>query len=170
MYLGYQKNINGELFVAVTGKTAEELELLPMKLEKITEASEDYSLYDGKFLTAAEILQIAKVKKLEEIRSDFEDEVELTGHIAVAELDGFEVDARRKDLININGLIDIYDEPVAFFGYNDFRPNTNWEELHLIKRAIIKAGNDRYVKKWNLENLIDQAKSLAELESVAWGV
>lgn len=127
--------------------------------------------YDGKRYLQSDCpetpLDLLRAPKLQEIADAFDDEIERTGHITTS-LDGFEVDARRKDYQNITGIIEYYQEPITYKGYTEDRPNTTRDELKIIAGEIVRRGNWLYQKKWSLEDAVKNAQTAEEIASISW--
>ena len=67
MYLGYQKNEEGQEFIAMVGSTKKELENMPyIKFTKIVKADEDYVMYEGAYITVTEAKAIEEEKRKKE--------------------------------------------------------------------------------------------------------
>lgn len=67
MYLGYQKNQEGQEFIAAVGKTKKELENMPcIKFTKIVKSEEDYVMYEGAYITVTEYEAIEEEKRKKE--------------------------------------------------------------------------------------------------------
>lgn len=105
--------------------------------------------------------------KAREIHDAFDSEINETGHITTS-LDGFEVDARRRDYQNVQGIIEYYQVPITYKGYTSDRPNTNRDELKVIAAEIFQYGLYLYNKKWALEQAIEAAQSQEELDAISW--
>ena len=105
--------------------------------------------------------------KLREIDGCFDSEINDTAHVT-SSIDSFEIDARRRDGQNIEGLITYYTEPIPYKGYSETRPNTTLEELQTFKREIFENGLRLYNKKWSLEEAIAEAQTKEELDEIVW--
>ena len=105
--------------------------------------------------------------KLCEIDDAFDSEINDTAHVT-SSIDSFEIDARRRDGQNIEGLITYYTEPIPYKGYSETRPNTTLEELQTFKREIFENGVRLYNKKWSLEEAIAEAQTKEELDEIVW--
>lgn len=67
MYLGYQKNQDGQEFIAAVAKTKKELENMPcIKFTKIEKSEEDYVMYEGAYITVTEYEAIEEEKRKKE--------------------------------------------------------------------------------------------------------
>lgn len=67
MYLGYQKNQEGQEFIAAVAKTKKELENMPcIKFTKIEKSEEDYVMYEGAYITVTEYEAIEEEKRKKE--------------------------------------------------------------------------------------------------------
>ena len=105
--------------------------------------------------------------KLREIDGCFDSEINDAAHVT-SSIDSFEIDARRRDGQNIEGLITYYAEPIPYKGYSSTRPNTTLEELQTFKREIFENGVRLYNKKWSLEEAIAEAQTKEELDEIVW--
>lgn len=105
--------------------------------------------------------------KLREIDGCFDSEINDTAHVT-SSIDSFEIDARRRDGQNIEGLITYYTEPIPYKGYSSTRPNTTLEELQTFKREIFENGVRLYNRKWSLEEAIAEAQTKEELDEIVW--
>lgn len=67
MYLGYQKNQEGQEFIAMVAKTKKELENMTyIKFTKIVKSAEDYVMYEGAYITVTEYEAIEEEKRKKE--------------------------------------------------------------------------------------------------------
>lgn len=127
--------------------------------------------YDGKRYLASQCpatpIEILREPKYREIADAFDDEINNTAHVT-SSIDDFEIDARRRDGQNIEGLITYYTEPIPYKGYSETRANTTLEELNTFKREIYENGLRLYNKKWTLEQAIADAQTKEELDQIVW--
>lgn len=127
--------------------------------------------YDGKRYLASQCpatpIELLREPKLREIDNAFDDEINNTAHVT-SSIDGFEIDARRRDGQNIEGLITYYTEPIPYKGYSETRPNTTLDELNTFKREIYENGLRLYNKKWTLEQAVANAQTKEEIDAIVW--
>lgn len=108
-----------------------------------------------------------KEKKLQEIKTGFENSYYYTGH-CMSSL-GFEIDATLQSKNNVQGLIDIGEEPITFRDYNnEYHSNLTIENMNTIKIEISKYGLGLYEKKWEYEQLVEKAISKEDLDMIVW--
>ena len=83
---------------------------------------------------------------------------------------GVVIDCRRSgtknDLQNVQGLI-LLNETVTFVGCN-FTFVVTPEQLNEMQLQMVNYGNSLYQKKWNLENQINIAITIQQLENIKW--
>jgi hypothetical protein len=114
-----------------------------------------------------ELVQFKKDKKAE-IKSEFLNE-QKTGHFTCSL--GFDIDANDEALRNINSLIDYLPDDtteIQFRDYNNTFHTLTKPDLIKIKKEMITYGLSLYQKKWQLEQQIEQATTIEEVENIKW--
>lgn len=82
---------------------------------------------------------------------------------------GFVIDATLRSKNDVQGLIDIGEEPITFRGYdNVYHENLTLADMETLKKDICKYGRDLYEKKWLIEAQIDAATTKEELDAITW--
>lgn len=128
-----------------------------------------------RLLTLEETKQI----KLQEIQNSFINEMS-NGYIDFTIPSSgiqVQVDARRRatnnDLQNVEGLIElitlnIIQAPVLYKCYDNEKYEMTLSDLQALKIALMAKGLQLYAKKHYLEDLVEQATTIEELEQIVW--
>ena len=137
-------------------------------IEEVLEAS-IVKAYDGNLYLSGyaskKSLELAKTEKLAEIKQAFNHEQE-NGHTTSSL--GFEVDATRRSKDDIESLLYVGEFPVHFRDYdNDFHELSK-EQAEVLKKEIIAYGLSVYQKKWTLQQTVENATTVEEVEAVSW--
>ncbi|MDY5466747.1 MAG: hypothetical protein SPF98_04045 [Campylobacter sp.] len=114
-----------------------------------------------------EVLQLDREQKAAEIKEKFESAMQKT--IVEVEGVGF-VDAGRKNLQDVQGILDVFDSyaesSIDFRLANNTFAKVDRSGLELIKTKITLAGLGHYQKKWQLENALLKATSFNEIANI----
>ena len=117
------------------------------------------------FLNPTKSIEQVKSEKLSEIKLAFSNEQE-SGHTTSSL--GFEVDATRRSKDDIESLLYVGEFPVLFRDYdNDFHELSK-EQAEILKREIIAYGLYVYQKKWTLQQTVENATTVEDVEAVVW--
>ena len=114
-------------------------------------------------------LEEAKSAKLAEIKQAYHDAEE---HGYTTSSLGFVVDATRRSISDVNGLIQLMeDEGLTSDTFRDYHNEyhvVSLEQAKLIKLEIIKAGRAVYARKWELETAVDAAETPEAVKAIHW--
>ena len=110
-------------------------------------------------------LELVKAEKLAEIKQAFNKGQE-NGHCASSL--GFEVDATRRSKDDIESLLYVDMFPVRFRDYNNEFHDLSKEQVEVLKKEIIAYGLSVYQKKWTLQQTVENATTVEEVEAVSW--
>lgn len=119
--------------------------------------------------TLAEDITIKKLKerKVSEVKSKFTDEQ--ANRVFTCSL-GFKVNNRRSggnfDKDNVQSLIDLGVTPIQFRDADNQFHSLTTEQLETLKNEMIQDGLGLYQQKWDLENTINNATTLEDLENL----
>lgn len=116
----------------------------------------------------AERLADAKSTKLADIRSAFT-AAEANGFVDSTL--GFRIDATRRSIDDIEGLIDLVSSgamkaPVTFRGYDNTYHNLSLDQLNTLRIEAKGRGPILYAKKWELEAAVDKALTVEEVQTI----
>lgn len=116
----------------------------------------------------AERLAAAKSTKLADIRSAFT-AAEANGFVDSTL--GFRIDATRRSIDDIEGLIDLVSSgamkaPVTFRGYDNTYHNLSLDQLNTLRIEAKGRGPILYAKKWELEAAVDKALTVEEVQTI----
>lgn len=116
----------------------------------------------------AERLAAAKSTKLADIRSAFT-AAEANGFVDSTL--GFRIDATRRSIDDIEGLIDLVSSgamkaPVTFRGYDNTYHNLSLDQLNTLRIEAKGRGPILYAKKWELEVAVDKALTVEEVQTI----
>ncbi|MCD8212858.1 MAG: DUF4376 domain-containing protein [Campylobacter sp.] len=113
-------------------------------------------------------LEEAKALKLVEIKEAITKDTQK----CICEAEGIgEVDAGNQYMINIAALISVCEasgQEVDFRMADNTTKKLNLEQLNKIKAAIGLKGLSLYHKKWELEEALNNAKSIDEVKEIKW--
>lgn len=108
-----------------------------------------------------------KVQKLEKINSAF---LHFFQDGCIESSLGFTADCRRcndkNDLQNIQGLIDLYAQPVPFKSKDGSIHMLTLEQLEILKTEMIQRVQQVYANKWTLEASVEASETIEEIEAV----
>lgn len=114
-------------------------------------------------------LEELKQLKLQEIKKGFKNEFKV-GMIQSSL--GFPVDARRweekNDLENLQSLIKLNQYPIYFKDADGNIQELTEENAKTLEQELIQACLNRYQKKWQLEEQINNATTTEELDAIKW--
>lgn len=112
-------------------------------------------------------LDILKSQKKAWIKSTFDSFYNSYGY-CMSSL-GFEIDATLRSKSDVQGLIDIGEEPITFRDWNnEYHTDLTLADMEILKLDISKYGRDLYAKKWELEKAVEEAQTPEELEQIVW--
>ncbi len=116
----------------------------------------------------AERLAAAKSTKLADIKSAFA-AAEANGFVDSTL--GFRIDATRRSIDDIEGLIDLVSSgatkaPVTFRGYDNTYHNLSLDQLNTLRIEAKGRGPILYAKKWELEAAVDKALTVEEVQTI----
>lgn len=116
----------------------------------------------------AERLAAAKSTKLADIKSAFT-AAEANGFVDSTL--GFRIDATRRSIDDIEGLIDLVSSgamtaPVTFRGYDNTYHNLSLDQLNTLRIEAKGRGPILYAKKWELEAAVDKALTVEEVQTI----
>lgn len=116
----------------------------------------------------AERLAAAKSTKLADIKSAFA-AAEANGFVDSTL--GFRIDATRRSIDDIEGLIDLVssgamEAPVTFRGYDNAYHNLSLDQLNTLRIEAKGRGPLLYAKKWELEAAVDKALTVQEVQAI----
>ena len=103
-----------------------------------------------------------KARKSEEIKSEVE---YLRANNIITSSVGFDVNARREDILNIDELISL--GVTSFRGADNVMHTVTSQELQIIRGEIVNAGLSLYNRKWAAEDAIKNATTEAEIASIS---
>lgn len=110
----------------------------------------------------------AKSTKLADIKSAFA-AAEANGFVDSTL--GFRIDATRRSIDDIEGLIDLVSSgamtaPVTFRGYDNTYHNLSLDQLNTLRIEAKGRGPILYAKKWELEAALDKALTVEEVQTI----
>lgn len=116
----------------------------------------------------AQRLAEAKAVKIADIRSAFA-AAEANGFVDSTL--GFRIDATRRSIDDIEGLIDLVSSgamtaPVTFRGYDNTYHNLSLDQLNTLRIEAKGRGPILYAKKWELEAAVDKALTVEEVQTI----
>lgn len=116
----------------------------------------------------AQRLADAKSTKLADIKSAFA-AAEANGFVDSTL--GFRIDATRRSIDDIEGLIDLVSSgamtaPVTFRGYDNAYHNLSLDQLNTLRIEAKGRGPILYAKKWELEAAVDKALTVEEVQTI----
>ena len=116
----------------------------------------------------AQRLAEAKSTKLADIKSAFA-AAEANGFVDSTL--GFRIDATRRSIDDIEGLIDLVSSgamtaPVTFRGYDNTYHNLSLDQLNTLRIEAKGRGPILYAKKWELEAAVDKALTVEEVQTI----
>ncbi len=100
------------------------------------------------------------------IRSIWSSESE-NATVTLETLGKFVVDARQKDLVNLQCLIDTYKAPVEYMGASETR-EVDLDGLKMIREKIFVGMQKLLKKKWEYCAKIDNCETEADVKQVVW--
>ena len=124
----------------------------------------------GECLLSLEQLKGKKLLELKEKADSFEEN--LNKNMFFTSSLGFKSDGDRRTNMNIQSLIDTYsisqsqDVPVLYWDYDNVEHELSLQDLQTLKMEQIINGNNLYTQKKNFKDLIDNAKSIEELNQI----
>lgn len=156
------------------GNDSKFYESLGFSLMEVEQSSLDGNFYKKGFAPKKsdnDILNEAKTAKRNEILKSFEINLnDLKNGLQVENIGV--VDCGKQHLTNVQGLIKVVEsgaiENMDFRLFDNSTTKLNLEQLKKIELAIILKGQELYVKKWELEQAINNASSLEEVERIKW--
>ena len=158
---------------------------LPFETQNFDVNSPDLIIYDNKqeqfrLKTETELVNEQKQIKLQQVSKTFEDTI-ANGYFFSQSLQ-IEVDCRRSstknDLENVKNLIEAFIETnretldiyrgytVPDTGETYYAHNVTLNQLKQLKLEMIQYGENLYRRKWSLEDLINNAQTLEELNNI----
>ena len=116
----------------------------------------------------AQRLADAKAVKIADIKSAFA-AAEANGFVDSTL--GFRIDATRRSIDDIEGLIDLVSSgamtaPVTFRGYDNTYHNLSLDQLNTLRIEAKGRGPILYAKKWELEAAVDKALTDEEVQTI----
>lgn len=116
----------------------------------------------------AQRLAEAKAVKIADIKSAFA-AAEANGFVDSTL--GFRIDATRRSIDDIEGLIDLVssgamEAPVTFRGYDNAYHNLSLDQLNTLRIEAKGRGPLLYAKKWELEAAVDKALTVQEVQAI----
>lgn len=116
----------------------------------------------------AQRLADAKAVKIADIKSAFA-AAEANGFVDSTL--GFRIDATRRSIDDIEGLIDLVSSgamtaPVTFRGYDNTYHNLSLDQLNTLRIEAKGRGPILYAKKWELEAAVDKALTVEEVQTI----
>ena len=116
----------------------------------------------------AQRLADAKAVKIADIKSAFA-AAEANGFVDSTL--GFRIDATRRSINDIEGLIDLVSSgamtaPVTFRGYDNTYHNLSLDQLNTLRIEAKGRGPILYAKKWELEAAVDKALTVEEVQTI----
>lgn len=124
----------------------------------------------GECLLTLEQLKEKKLLELKEKADSFEEN--LNKNMFFTSSLGFKSDGDRRTNMNIQSLIDTYsvsqaqELPVIYWDYDNVEHELSLQDLQTLKMEQIINGNNLYTQKKNFKDLIDNAKSIEELNQI----
>lgn len=124
----------------------------------------------GECLLSLEQLKEKKLLELKEKADSFEEN--LNKNMFFTSSLGFKSDGDRRTNMNIQSLIDTYSVsqaqslPVLYWDYDNVEHELSLQDLQTLKMEQIINGNNLYTQKKNFKDLIDNAKSIEELNQI----
>ena len=124
----------------------------------------------GECLLSLEQLKEKKLLELKEKADSFEEN--LNKNMFFTSSLGFKSDGDRRTNMNIQSLIDTYsvsqaqELPVLYWDYDNVEHELSLQDLQTLKMEQIINGNNLYTQKKNFKDLIDNAKSIEELNQI----
>lgn len=110
-----------------------------------------------------------KAEKLEEIKQNVIQE-EKSGYLKSSL--GFNIDATRKSKEDVDGIIKSMENAnvnnILFRDYDNIFHTLELEQVKTLSVEIINKCLSLYSHKWDLQELVADAKTLAELENIVW--
>lgn len=145
------------------GSNDENLGITEISQSEFNEAIKNTFTYER----VNEILEQDKAQKAAEIKEKFAAAMEKT--IVEVEGVGF-VDAGRKNLQDVQGILDVFDsygqDTIDFRLANNTFAKVDKAGLELIKTKITLAGLAHYQKKWEYGNALEKATSFNEIANI----
>ena len=162
------------------------LESLILKFFSICAPSEDlgklffpdfrFHPYEAGSLTpseayAEEITALVKEAKIAEIRAAFTT-AEANGYVESSL--GFRIDATRRSIEDIDGLIDLVSSgalpaPVTFRDYDNAYHSLTLDQLNILRLEAKGRGPVLYARKWELEAAVEAAETMEAVQAVDAG-
>lgn len=124
----------------------------------------------GECLLTLEQLKEKKLLELKEKADSFEEN--LNKNMFFTSSLGFKSDGDRRTNMNIQSLIDTYSIsqaqslPVLYWDYDNVEHELSLQDLQTLKMEQIINGNNLYTQKKNFKDLINNAKSIEELNQI----
>jgi len=111
----------------------------------------------------------SKAEKVAEIKQNISQE-ETSGY--TLSILGFKADATRKSKEDVDGIIQSMENSgassIAFRDYDNIFHNLSLEQVKILQVDIVNKGIANYQRKWELQALIENAITIAEVEAIAW--
>lgn len=129
-----------------------------------------YNWEIGECLLSLEQLKEKKLSELKGKADSFEENLN-KDMFFISSL-GFKADGDRRTNMNIQSLIDTYSVaqaqglPVLYWDYDNVEYELSLQDLQTLKMEQIINGNNLYTQKKNFKDLIDNAKSIEELNQI----
>ena len=129
-----------------------------------------YNWEIGECLLSLEQLKEKKLLELKEKADSFEEN--LNKNMFFTSSLGFKSDGDRRTNMNLQSLIDTYQIsqaqslPVLYWDYDNVEHEVSLQDLQTLKMEQIINGNNLYTQKKNFKDLIDNAKSIEELNQI----
>lgn len=149
--MDFYKDENGVIFDGQSDISPKWIKLTPEEVEDI-------------FNPKKPIEQL-KSEKLAEIKQCFKEQQEFG--FCESSI-GFNVDSTMRSKMNIESLMNIGLYPVKFRCCDNQSHELTKDELSTILREVNEFNIGLYHKKWELEELVKQAETIEELESIKW--
>lgn len=160
-YKAFLDDGNQPLSIGSNGYTYEQL---------INSVLKFYGWEVGECLLSLEQLKEKKLLELKEKADSFEEN--LNKNMFFTSSLGFKSDGDRRTNMNIQSLIDTYsvsqaqELPVLYWDYDNVEHELSLQDLQTLKMEQIINGNNLYTQKKNFKDLIDNAKSIEELNQI----
>ncbi len=131
-------------------------------LNEVSSPGEDYELVNGSFQIK---LSVLKTQKLQEIKDKLLNEYQNGSFLCSL---GFRVDNRRyedkNDKDNVQSLIDL---GIPYFKDSDNVMHTlTMDNMTQIKKEMSEDGLSKYQKKWALQDAVNNATTIEELQAI----
>lgn len=81
---------------------------------------------------------------------------------------GFRINARSQALEDINGLIVLGDKVTDFNDFDNVIRKLSIEQLEILQKEVIKAGQNIKQQKWNYREKINNSKTIEELNNIVF--